>query len=231
MTRFPITMTGIIPARAGFTVRVPSFPSPPPDHPRSRGVYNTSSGGMTPMSGSSPLARGLLWEAAADAEHRRIIPARAGFTKMPSPLTASIYGSSPLARGLLHNYTERRAYDRIIPARAGFTIATASRFMLMVDHPRSRGVYIARTAIATASRGSSPLARGLRATDTCTRGSTRIIPARAGFTTNSTRATSTWGDHPRSRGVYSALSGARPWACGSSPLARGLLAAARRTSH
>ena len=51
---------GIIPARAGFTARVPQGPRTCADHPRSRGVYI-----------SSPPSRGSGWW---------IIPARAGFT-------------------------------------------------------------------------------------------------------------------------------------------------------
>ena len=50
----------IIPARAGFTPARPSARGRPADHPRSRGVYESSPtlGVLTP--GSSPLARGLL---------------------------------------------------------------------------------------------------------------------------------------------------------------------------
>ena len=71
---------GIIPARAGFTLDKGVGLLPSRDHPRSRGVYAYDKGAMDVRQGSSPLARGLLWDAACDAEHRRIIPARAGFT-------------------------------------------------------------------------------------------------------------------------------------------------------
>ena len=71
----------IIPARAGFT-------SPPPrrrpshwDHPRSRGVYDISGSPPGRSWGSSPLARGLPVGAGVLLEERRIIPARAGFTR------------------------------------------------------------------------------------------------------------------------------------------------------
>ena len=50
---------GIIPARAGFTRRRPRRPPPRGDHPRSRGVYLTSSLTLPQVVGSSPLARGL----------------------------------------------------------------------------------------------------------------------------------------------------------------------------
>ena len=49
----------IIPARAGFTRGDLVGRGPPPDHPRSRGVYMANALGMTWREGSSPLARGL----------------------------------------------------------------------------------------------------------------------------------------------------------------------------
>ena len=70
--------------------------------------------------------------------------------------------------------------------------------------------------------GSSPLARGLLATqfpDTTQRG---IIPARAGFTLFLRRTVLLHSDHPRSRGVYQVPRGHPPDSAGSSPLARGL---------
>ena len=54
------------------------------DHPRSRGVYALESGMMAFSVGSSPLARGLLVSKRPHAGHRRIIPARAGFTECRS---------------------------------------------------------------------------------------------------------------------------------------------------
>ena len=114
-------LTGIIPARAGFTRR--PWPQPPgsPDHPRSRGVYQTFNTLEVPVTG--------------------IIPARAGFTRTVLPTTrvspdhprsrgvysvaawsvTTVPGSSPLARGLPTVLRQLRARRRIIPARAGFT--------------------------------------------------------------------------------------------------------------
>ena len=51
---------GIIPARAGFTREPVPAGRSVPDHPRSRGVYASSSSRTTDTRGSSPLARGLL---------------------------------------------------------------------------------------------------------------------------------------------------------------------------
>ena len=110
----------IIPARAGFTAVTRSTGMPLKDHPRSRGVYAAPSVPKGGRPGSSPLARGLLWPADARERADRIIPARAGFTRLdlqhglalgdhprsrgvytPRPLMRrSSLGSSPLARGL-----------------------------------------------------------------------------------------------------------------------------------
>ena len=50
---------GIIPARAGFTVHVPTSRPDVSDHPRSRGVYVLPNPRAPIIMGSSPLARGL----------------------------------------------------------------------------------------------------------------------------------------------------------------------------
>ena len=80
----PPPATRIIPARAGFTIlRLPTG-SLSMDHPRSRGVYPGRPLMMSPFSGSSPLARGLLALRGESGRGRRIIPARAGFTSAPN---------------------------------------------------------------------------------------------------------------------------------------------------
>ena len=192
----------IIPARAGFTRAGGDWSVLIGDHPRSRGVYVSSSGRRRAPRGSSPLARGLRPRPPRRACARRIIPARAGFTLgcgcvwagwRDHPRSRGVYrrapptpkpkaGSSPLARGLLGD--DRPAWERarIIPARAGFTRRD--------HHRRERG------------HGSSPLARGLPA---------GTITAESGVM-----------DHPRSRGVYDDPVPVHPSARGSSPLARGL---------
>ena len=70
----------IIPARAGFTPCRRLHRCRPSDHPRSRGVYAVMTTCRGSLRGSSPLARGLRHRAQHDVGHRRIIPARAGFT-------------------------------------------------------------------------------------------------------------------------------------------------------
>ena len=193
---------GIIPARAGFTPLRYHLVPERQDHPRSRGVYLIRSPRWAGAAGSSPLARGLLRDAAPIAAALGIIPARAGFTRATPPSTPrtadhprsrEVYhpasrpapvrqGSSPLARGLPVADLRIRIADRIIPARAGFTEASVKR--------------------GPGAHGSSPLARGLL----CVCLGVGVWAA----------------DHPRSRGVYSRLTRPNLYPHGSSPLARGL---------
>ena len=172
----------IIPARAGFTHADHRVIERLSDHPRSRGVYDL------------PTHRDLL--------DPRIIPARAGFTPgrmlrlisvRDHPRSRGVYrgddaisgpaeGSSPLARGLPHRLARRPAECGIIPARAGFTrLGTPSR-AIIADHPRSRGVYPAKSKRYILLHGSSPLARGLPPLLARMVAPGGIIPARAGFT-------------------------------------------------
>ena len=79
------------------------------------------------------------------------------------------------------------------------------------------------TALTCATTGSSPLARGLLAAAATSVLAGGIIPARAGFTREGLQEGVAREDHPRSRGVYVIVVGARAGMAGSSPLARGLL--------
>ena len=195
----------IIPARAGFTPGRQGRAGGLKDHPRSRGVYCSRGARRIASSGSSPLARGLLWRSSGFLSRVWIIPARAGFTVAPG----GFVDAPPLGVG-------------IIPARAGFTGATADSTVPAEDHPRSRGVYCVAGRSAPPSRGSSPLARGLPSGEPALKAVVRIIPARAGFTRRCGGRVGGHRDHPRSRGVYARMRSfsSRDW--GSSPLARGL---------
>ena len=220
MTR--ISRTRIIPARAGFTAGHLSFRRKRTDHPRSRGVYPLCPVVRGVVSGSSPLARGLLSTGSEGRSPARIIPARAGFTRGSEGCRPTAGGSSPLARGLQHagGVSDRRC--RIIPARAGFTAAALLCRRRAADHPRSRGVYKEQAEKAKLSAGSSPLARGLPKSPPERQARIRIIPARAGFTCEDVGGGCGQADHPRSRGVYSRPVAVRTRHEGSSPLARGL---------
>ena len=193
--------------------------------------------------GSSPLARGLLPQAAGAGGGGGIIPARAGFTSRSAwaptgcrdhPRSRGVYpwrtaprsreaGSSPLARGLPRQAGAGGDECRIIPARAGFTVHSKGGAREVSDHPRSRGVYSPAASAEAAVRGSSPLARGLQPPPAGRLQSQGIIPARAGFTRRTPAARGPPRDHPRSRGVYYVWGGVWAGVAGSSPLARGLL--------
>ena len=146
-----------------------------PDHPRSRGVYSLCCDGAIGDTGSSPLARGLRRARRKPLPPRRIIPARAGFTRrhpgcpellrdhprsrgvysQENRATTFFYGSSPLARGLLASVSQRFYDLGIIPARAGFTWAISSKNVKRPDHPRSRGVYTCGS-LESQRRGTLP---------------------------------------------------------------------------
>ena len=116
---------------------------------------------------------------------------------------------------------------RIIPARAGFTRAMRSSSAATEDHPRSRGVYHWGRLSVPSTRGSSPLARGLRDPVLLPVPVRGIIPARAGFTDRRAVPAPASPDHPRSRGVYHRKFFGGLLKTGSSPLARGLQTNAR----
>ena len=193
---------GIIPARAGFTRCALRVGRQLGDHPRSRGVYASNPASWRGMVGSSPLARGLRARLREELAAERIIPARAGFTRLRQrvgrlhrdhPRSRGVYpmirigragarGSSPLARGLHWVAGRPSGQPGIIPARAGFTPPGSGRF-------RTRP-------------GSSPLARGLPGRVHIDAQTARIIPARAGVTVPEHTHGLKRLDHPRSRGVY-----------------------------
>ena len=232
----------IIPARAGFTLPRTAHRLPTGDHPRSRGVYERVIVFTHSRKGSSPLARGLRGDRVAHRAHVGIIPARAGFTPerprrgRPAgdhPRSRGVYwmrmspfhrkvGSSPLARGLLTFEDDSMDKRRIIPARAGFTLTRQRPSDSRTDHPRSRGVYPFHHTVKMSMSGSSPLARGLRPAQGAQGPLSRIIPARAGFTSALCASAISSTDHPRSRGVYLTDDAAADPEDGSSPLARGL---------
>ena len=200
----PVPHVGIIPARAGFTATISPHEPSTSDHPRSRGVYSSRSEYWWVYLGSSPLARGLPTHQRDRLRRRGIIPARARFTtssgtaRWPAtdhPRSRGVYGSSrkislasvgssPLARGLQRRLIDAEFREGIIPARAGFTISDASTSGDTTDHPRSRGVYLSASPFTPAIAGSSPLARGLPQRKVGKKWETRIIPARAGFTSS-----------------------------------------------
>ncbi len=134
-------MSGIIPARAGFTGSGSSPATHHRDHPRSRGVYFHLAVVLDATHGSSPLARGLRHQGhrhgGGHSDHPR---SRGVYERCDAGLSA-LPGSSPLARGLLLEGLRDAIVKGIIPARAGFTRRTSFSWSSATDHPRSRGVY------------------------------------------------------------------------------------------
>ena len=194
--------SGIIPARAGFTLQDAALLAVRLDHPRSRGVYSSGCLASQRRAGSSPLARGLHGRTWLTVPEGRIIPARAGFTRVVQqdtsvgrdhprsrgvyvPITLMaifLFGSSPLARGLPGRLLMIHHGWGIIPARAGFKSTSPPIRPGSTDHPRSRGVYFSHLRPYSSNEGSSPLARGLPKACISITFQPRIIPARAGFT-------------------------------------------------
>ena len=214
--------SGIIPARAGFTVRLRPVSGWRRDHPRSRGVYSSASALCLAIRGSSPLARGLPQGVPTPESPSPDHPRSRGVYEYRDVQLHRQPGSSPLARGLQGDVPLLRIPARIIPARAGFTSTPTYPSGMATDHPRSRGVYGGVYPGTRFRVGSSPLARGLQRGPGPLCGVRGIIPARAGFTQPRHSRSTRGPDHPRSRGVYAPDEDADRSGCGSSPLARGL---------
>ena len=192
------------------------------DHPRSRGVYAYVVALPSARGGSSPLARGLHRQHLGDERLGGIIPARAGFT-CRATCDVHEHGDHPRSRGVYPaSRSPTHALPGIIPARAGFTQSPGKGPTIWRDHPRSRGVYTTGQKPSVGLDGSSPLARGLPEEEARAVATARIIPARAGFTTDGSPEVRDSPDHPRSRGVYHSSLSIAMCTAGSSPLARGL---------
>ena len=217
-----LSATGIIPARAGFTPPGNYRCRRRPDHPRSRGVYGWPRVRDRCKRGSSPLARGLPQPNHQRIRGRRIIPARAGFTRHGSIGVCGPW-DHPRSRGVYQDQSGVCSpRSGIIPARAGFTDGIGIIPAARGDHPRSRGVYPRGCSWGPHASGSSPLARGLLPRAHLPHPRPGIIPARAGFTILAVVPEDGNTDHPRSRGVYGMRVSLIHENAGSSPLARGL---------
>ena len=152
--------------------------------------------------GSSPLVRGQLAAPVLISICLRIIPARAGPTRVRTSAVCArsdhprscgangrvvtpeshVAGSSPLVRGQHVRPTRASRTTRIIPARAGPTPNRRVTSTADSDHPRSCGANIFEVTVSGTSDGSSPLVRGQRNANNAIQATSRIIPARAGPT-------------------------------------------------
>jgi len=240
-----------IPARAGNTRSILIADARPPVHPRSRGEYICIRTRPAMISGSSPLARGILPSSRQGASCPRFIPARAGntcrdlrkirgtpvhprsrgeYSARPNSASASA-GSSPLARGIQWSAACNHSTGRFIPARAGNTCPEGLLLAWPPVHPRSRGEYVNPCGLSASGIGSSPLARGIHDRERRRHDESRFIPARAGNTGTASPRARALPVHPRSRGEYFTPTGFSVNAVGSSPLARGIRAPPPRSAR
>ena len=212
----------IIPARAGSTEPLTIVMHDGKDHPRSCGEHPLPSPFTRWLLGSSPLVRGALLESCQVQSEKRIIPARAGSTKigiiaMPGlqdhprscgehctylTVTGNRWGSSPLVRGALFPIDFRDVPEGIIPARAGSTGWTSRAAAENWDHPRSCGEHFFHHSKTPCAGGSSPLVRGAHTLLCVPHDLDGIIPARAGSTFYADIFWRCSQDHPRSCGEH-----------------------------
>ena len=171
---------GIIPACAGSTVAVSGAGPEPADHPRVRGEHCRMNRPSRSITGSSPRARGALYDRRPGFGVSGIIPACAGSTTRGFPPTTvrrdhprvrgehgprllrhqECRGSSPRARGAHRHRRARRLPPGIIPACAGSTPAPQASADGCRDHPRVRGEHSQSQPVPWDRQGSSPRARG-----------------------------------------------------------------------
>ena len=176
-----------IPAGAGNTWRTPSA------HPLS--------------SGSSPRARGTPTDAVEPCIGSRFIPAGAGNTRRSTshPRGSTVHprgrgehvaqilgagsrgGSSPRARGTPKAARLAARRGRFIPAGAGNTSNEDIPPGGTSVHPRGRGEHRSSSGSALRRYGSSPRARGTRASGDRLPQIRRFIPAGAGNTSPASR--------------------------------------------
>ena len=186
-----------------------------------RGVHSLWASLSTAILGSSPHARGPLYQATVTARVTGIIPACAGSTYLVDTLWGYIWdhprmrgvhfsithsgagfeGSSPHARGPRELYLLSIARSGIIPACAGSTQLSQTPRLRFWDHPRMRGVHGGAGSALPFDKGSSPHARGPRWESFECHHLKRIIPACAGSTRpQPPRTASADGSSPHARG-------------------------------
>ena len=215
-----VSMCGLIPAHAGKTMGGLSTRCGIGAHPRSRGENRGQRIGHTGLLGSSPLTRGKLPVALIATKSRGLIPAHAGktdrceyacFSSGAHPRSRGenaartragemVAGSSPLTRGKRDRWCRGRGGPGLIPAHAGKTAGVFSARAARWAHPRSRGENKGTDRSAYLNEGSSPLTRGKPQVAQVGGLERGLIPAHAGKTQASQRASTPSAAHPRSRG-------------------------------
>ena len=130
-------------------------------------------------------------------------------------------GSSPRGRGTRPAPARASGAMRIIPARAGNASSATPATPPATDHPRAGGERSIRRDPDYRGGGSSPRGRGTLALDAGDLGHSRIIPARAGNASTTSRSCDRPADHPRAGGERSPSMRATWGIVGSSPRGRG----------
>ena len=192
----------LTPARAGNTGKGYTTHSGRAAHPRSRGEHQACSLRASRLIGSPPLARGTHSPPPPSSQRRRLIPARAGNTRLLKHLSRRaqahprsrgehclnrldgflFFGSPPLARGTRLALDQTIETMRLTPARAGNTASPPQWARTNPAHPRSRGEHFLLALRASRTPGSPPLARGTRTGNLDRLPDARLTPARAGNT-------------------------------------------------
>ena len=137
---------------------------------------------------------------------RRCLPSvgahpRAGGENPPSPPTSPpLSGSSPRGRGKHGRRRPHLADCGLIPARAGKTTAALPGGQASPAHPRAGGENRYFFSAVSLQGGSSPRGRGKPIDQIPFHAAERLIPARAGKTVRSSRASSMAAAHPRAGG-------------------------------
>ena len=134
-------------------------------------------------------------------------------------------GSSPRARGTVHKPNSPPALARFIPACAGNRRAGSRACGRWPVHPRVRGEQTEGGCMEYRGYGSSPRARGIGPARPGRRAGCRFIPACAGNSAATTSTACTTPVHPRVRGEQRETYDGAELRPGSSPRARGTVAA------
>ena len=211
----------IIPARAGQTPARPPSPSLCPDHPRACGANNALPDNPMSMYGSSPRVRGKPDQRRDPVRRERIIPARAGQTRwcreyrIPKPDHPRACGAN------LSTSSNSNSSAWIIPARAGQTCPHRWLSGRGPDHPRACGANKPMEMAEGCACGSSPRVRGKPDDVRESSRHLRIIPARAGQTSDRASRHGSTPDHPRACGANAYAEAHSKNHTGSSPRVRG----------
>ena len=210
----------LIPARAGKTRRPCGPRASRRAHPRACGENAAATAARNVSQGSSPRVRGKRRIGRIPARPVRLIPARAGKTRLRAWTASSTpahpracgencpihgadvpcRGSSPRVRGKLGVDHDPPPRERLIPARAGKTLVGLAFGFDSRAHPRACGENEAVKSLPIQLSGSSPRVRGKHIGHGSGSFDAGLIPARAGKTTAVWWSWSRHRAHPRACG-------------------------------